>query len=87
MQVLDRFPKLDLHGEYAITAYSVVHSFLLDNIKLKNKYVVLIHGKGTGKLKKEVHQILKKEPFVISYKLDVNNLGQTLVELNIESKK
>ncbi len=83
MFVLNRYPKLDLHGEYAVTAYSVVHSFLIDNIKLKNKYVVLIHGKGTGKLKNEVHQILQKEKFVKRYELDPFNLGQTIVELDV----
>ncbi len=82
-----RYPSLDLHGEYAITAYTIVHDFLLDNIKLKNEYVVLIHGKGTGKLKNEVLKILAKEPFVIEYNLDPINLGQTIVKLDLNYHK
>ena len=80
------YPKIDLHGEFTTTVYTVVHSFLLDNIKLKNRYVILIHGKGTGRLKDEVHRILKMEKFVKSYRLDVFNLGQTIVELDLEFK-
>ena len=82
--MINHYPKLDLHGEYAVTAYTVVHSFLLDNIKMNNKYVILIHGKGTGKLKKEVHEILKNEKIVKNYYLDPYNLGQTIVELKCQ---
>ncbi len=81
--MINSYPKIDLHGEYAVTAYTVVHSFLIDNLKLKNQYVVLIHGKGTGKLKEEVHYILKKEKFVKNFHLDPYNLGQTIVELDL----
>ena len=82
--MITKYPKLDLHGEYAVTAYTVVHSFLIDNLKLKNQYVILIHGKGTGKLKEEVHYILKEEKCVKSFHLDPYNLGQTIVELNMD---
>ena len=82
--MINNYPKIDLHGEYAVTAYTVVHSFLIDNLKLKNQYVILIHGKGTGKLKEEVQYILKKEKFVKNFHLDPYNLGQTIVELNLD---
>ena len=32
------YPKIDLHGEYAVTAYTVVHNFISDHIKLKDSY-------------------------------------------------
>ena len=51
---------------------------------MNNKYVILIHGKGTGKLKKEVHEILKNEKIVKNYYLDPYNLGQTIVELKCQ---
>lgn len=78
------YPKIDLHGEFAVTAYTVVHSFINEQIHLKNPYVVIIHGKGSGKLKEEVHHILKKDPRVIEYHLDPDNLGQTLVHLDVK---
>ncbi len=80
---LNRYPKLDLHGEYTLTAYTVIHDFLKDQVKLKNKYAIIIHGKGSGKLKKEVHHILSKDALVKAYNLDPNNTGQTIVELKI----
>ncbi len=78
------YPKIDLHGEYAVTAYTVVHNFLSEQIKLKQPYVIIIHGKGTGKLKEEVHHILKQDKRVIAYQLDPENLGQTIVQLKID---
>lgn len=81
------YPSIDLHGEYAVTAYTIVHNFISDQIKLKNEYVLIIHGKGTGKLKHEVHQILAKDKRVLKYQLDSQNLGQTIVQLDIKKSK
>ena len=77
------YPKIDLHGEYAVTAYTIVHNFITDHIKLMDPYVVIIHGKGTGKLKDEVHHILSQDKRVLEYHLDPYNLGQTLVHLDL----
>ncbi len=79
---LDIYPQLDLHGEYTTTIKTLVENFINDNIKLKNYKVVIIHGKGTGALKKELYLLLKENKKVISYKLN-NNLGSTIVELAI----
>ncbi len=85
MQYLEHYPKIDLHGEFAVTAYTVVHEFLTDQVKLKKRYVVIIHGKGSGILKNEVHKILRQDKRVLAFHLDPGNLGQTLVELDIRS--
>ncbi len=77
------YPSIDLHGEFAITSYTIVHNFISDQIKLKNRIVVIIHGKGTGKLKNAVHDTLKKDKRVIKYNLNPFNLGETIVYLNI----
>ncbi len=83
MMYWDYYPKIDLHGEYVTTSYTVVEEFLADHIKLKDEIVVIIHGKGSGKLKEEVHRILKKDKRVLEFHLDPMNLGQTLVHLKI----
>jgi len=45
--------------------------------------VRIIHGKGTGSLRKSVHSILERLPEVVSYGLagDASSWGATLVEL------
>ena len=77
------YPSIDLHGEFAVTAYTVVHEFISDQIKLKNEYVLIIHGKGSGKLKEDEHHILKNDKRVKKFQLDGSNTGQTIVQLKI----
>lgn len=81
-----KYPKIDLHGEYTVTAYTVVHNFLVEQLILENDKVKIIHGKGTGKLKKAVQEILKKEEFVKNYYQNAFNLGETIVELDLKYK-
>ena len=78
------YPSIDLHGEFAVTAYTVVEGFISDHVKLKDPYIVIIHGKGSGKLKQEVHHILSKDKQVLDYHLDPWNLGQTIVHIKID---
>ena len=74
-------PSLDLHGEYSDSARILVKEFINDNLKLKKYNIVIIHGIGKGILKKCVHQELKKNKHVKSFKLDNFNVGTTIVEL------
>lgn len=80
---INQYPKLDVHGETRDTIYTVLKEFVMDNIKLKNKVIIIVHGKGTGILKKEIHYYLKKMKEVKNYHLDVWNQGVTIIELNI----
>lgn len=76
-------PTIDLHGEDRITAVIKTKEFINDNIILKNKLIVVIHGIGEGILKKEIHKYLKTEKKVKEYKLDLFNKGATIIELSI----
>lgn len=76
-------PHLDIHGETAATCIAVINSFLKDNIKLKTKKIIIIHGKGSGVLKKTTHDLLKRNKNVNKYYIDGLNDGQTIVELKI----
>lgn len=76
-------PHKDIHGETAATCVAVINSFLNDNIKLKNKKIIIIHGKGSGVLKKTTHELLKRNKNVVKYYIDGLNDGQTIVELKI----
>ena len=77
------YPKLDVHGETRDTIYSVLKEFIHDSIKLKKETILIIHGKGTGILKREVHYYLRKMKEVKTYSLDSWNQGITIVKLNI----
>lgn len=78
-----RFPRIDIHGETQATCIAVINSFIKDNLKLKKDHIIIIHGKGTGALKKATHEHLKKCKSVKNYYIDGMNDGQTIVVLNI----
>ncbi len=75
-------PHLDIHGETRYTCITLINSFINDNIKLKNNKIIIIHGKGTGVLKKTTHEILKKDKRIKKFYIDGMNDGQTIIELN-----
>ena len=81
MIVLKKFPKIDVHGETTDTVCAVINEFVNDNYKMKEEYIVVIHGKGSGVLRKKVHELLKNNKLVLEYKLDVDNIGQTIIKL------
>lgn len=77
------FPRIDIHGETTSTCVAVINSFIKDNIKLKQKSIIIIHGKGSGKLKNATHNLLKNNKYVNKFYIDGLNDGQTIVELKI----
>ena len=74
-------PRLDLHGEECALVYALVNEFISDNFKMGNKEIVIIHGKSTNILTKEVHNVLKSNKFVKKYHLNNWNIGETIVIL------
>lgn len=74
-------PRLDLHGEEAALVYALVNEFINDNYKMGNKEIVVIHGKSTNVLTKEVHNVLKENKKVLRYCLNNWNVGETIVNL------
>lgn len=74
-------PKIDLHGNPRDIARVLVNDFIYDNYRIKEKEVVIIHGKGEGILKEEVHKTLKQNRYVESYKINNFNVGETIVKL------
>lgn len=75
------YPTLDLHGEYSFSAEILTKEFLNDNISLNQKKLCIVHGIGTGTLKKTVHDILKHDKRIKSYKIDYFNPGCTIIEI------
>ncbi len=76
--------ELDLRGKNALDAIIDLDYFIDNAILLNVSQLTVIHGKGTGVLRKEVHAHLKKHPAVKSYRLGVfgeGEAGVTIVEL------
>lgn len=69
---------IDLHGETKDIARLLTIDFLKENITNKDKKVVIIHGAGTGVLREEVFNILRKNREIL--KFTPQNNGATLVE-------
>ena len=78
---LDRLPKIDLHGYDTESARVKTNDFINEAIMMNYKKVVIIHGIGTGAVKKAVHETLSKNKQVEDYKLDSFNTGCTVVIL------
>lgn len=80
---IGNLPSLDLHGFDRETARVAINDFINDNIKLKNKFIVIIHGIGSGILKDTTHLTLKKNKNVLEFKICMFNIGCTIVNINL----
>jgi DNA-nicking Smr family endonuclease len=80
---------LDLHMFSPRDAASVVEEYLRACLEKGIYEVRIIHGKGTGVLRRTVHALLEKHPLVLDFKLDAgpSSWGATLVLLKGESSK
>lgn len=78
---LSFLPTIDVHGYNRDMIRCTLNEFISDNILLHNKKIVIIHGKGEGILKSEIHNLLRKDKRVKRYYLDGFNIGQTIIEL------
>lgn len=74
-------PTLDLHGYDRFTASVAVLDFIKDNLFLRNCEIVIIHGIGSGIVKKAVWETLKNHKRVVEYKLHNFNIGMTIVKI------
>lgn len=81
---LKNLPSIDLHGYDTASARVATEDFINDNIILKNNKLLIIHGKGTGLVKKAVHDTLSKRKEVINYHTDNFNDGVTIVYLSVD---
>ena len=55
--------------------------FINDNIKLRNKKIVIIHGLGYGILRDEINRRFKRDKRVKKLYLSIDNAGCTIIEL------
>ncbi len=69
--------ELDIRGLEAIEAEGVVENFLSAAVMGRLETVTIIHGKGTGVLRKAVHDALRRNRAVKNFRLGVYGEGET----------
>lgn len=77
--------KLDLRGKYPEEALPELEQFLDDALIAGRKNLEVVHGKGTGALRSAVHDYLRDNPMIASFKCaseDIGGEGMTEVELS-----
>ena len=76
--------ELDIRGYETLEAESVVENYIDSAVMAKLGTVTIIHGKGTGALRKAVHEMLKRNKAVKSFRLGrygEGEAGVTVAEL------
>jgi len=61
--------EIDLHGLTVAQAKAALREFLVEAIEARVRCVRIIHGKGTGTLRRTVHAVLGRLPDVASFRL------------------
>ncbi len=84
MIVTSKTPILDLHNEISSMVEVIVDRFIKDNYLMKKDVVLIVHGKSGHIVRDETHRVLKNNKYVKSFKLDNWNLGQTIVEIDLD---
>lgn len=69
-------PEIDLRGMDAIEAEAILSNFLDTAFMANLERIRIIHGKGTGVLRKTVHELLKRNKHVKKYRLGVYGEGE-----------
>lgn len=80
---IDNLPKLDLHGFDRETARVAINDFINDNYKMKQRFVTIVHGIGSGILRTTTNETLKKNKKVVDFKTFYYNNGCTVVQIDI----
>ena len=74
----NNLPSIDLHGLDRDYARILINEFINDNYKMKNNKVIIVHGNGTGVIKKTTQETLRTNKLVEEYKIDNFNTGMTV---------
>ena len=69
--------ELDIRGLESLEAESVVETFISSAVMGHLETVTIIHGKGTGALRKAVHEILRRNKAVRTFRLGVYGEGES----------
>ena len=79
----DYIPTLDLHGEIGDIARVRINDFIKENLKLKNKFICIIHGRSGGVIKSVTTSTLRSNKNIKDFGMMYRNDGSTIAELII----
>jgi len=75
---------IDLHTFHPRDIPDLIADYIAECVRAGFATVRIIHGKGTGAQKKRVHELLRRNPQVLSFAdapMDAGGWGATIVEL------
>lgn len=78
---INNLPTLDLHGYDSDSARVAINDFIRDNITMKNEFLVIVHGIGSGIIRQVTIDTLNKNKKVLDFKSYMYNNGCTIVQI------
>lgn len=78
---IKNLPTIDLHGFDRESARVFVNDFVKESYLMGYDRIVIVHGIGTGIIKRVVHETLSKNKLVVNYHVYEMNIGCTIVEI------
>ncbi len=81
---LDTKTRIDLRGRRAEECFKEIDEFISEAIMSNSENLTILHGKGTGALRQTIHNYLKDNPYIESYRLGElveGGAGVTIVKL------
>ncbi len=81
---IDSLPSIDLHGYDSDYARIKINEFIKDNYIMGNQNVVIVHGIGSGIIRKTTNEVLHNNKLVIDYKNWPQNVGCTVVQIKMK---
>jgi DNA mismatch repair protein MutS2 len=70
---------IDLHGKTVEEAVAAVEVAINDALVNRQAGLHIIHGRSGGRLKRAVHQYLRRLPAIATFRIDPQNPGVTVV--------
>jgi DNA mismatch repair protein MutS2 len=78
----NKFYYIDLHGYKVTDAIILVENKISECIIKGLSVIIVIHGKGSGRIKAALHEYLASSPVVARYNESSQNTGETVIYLN-----
>lgn len=78
---IKNLPTIDLHGYDRDSARVATNDFVDESYSMGWNEIIIIHGIGSGVVKKAVQEALAKHHKVLNYHIYCGNVGCTIVEI------